>query len=129
VGGAEQQVAAELTEQADSLGAGEWAAWLLLTAAVAALVAWGLTELVNRKWLKPLKAKLRAEGSDPGWWWTGMVATIAAGIGCGAGAVTCGLIPLHSPALGALVGLGAGASPAWLVARIKARAKLPGAGD
>jgi len=137
-----EQQAIEAVDEA--LGAGEVAAWLALVAAVAALVAWGLTELVNRKWLSPWKASLRSKAKaralaagepepEPeellGWWWVGMVATIAALIGCAAGAVVCELTPIGSAPLGALVGLGAGASPAWIVRRVKSKAKSATGGD
>lgn len=132
----EPQQVTQVAEEA--LGVGEWVGWLLLTGAIAAFVAWGLTELINLKWLKPYKRKLvrqlkaaaLAEGRpeseiddlELGWWWTGLVASVAALIGGVAGAVVCPWTPIGSVWIGLLVGLGAGASPAWIVKKLKRRA-------
>jgi hypothetical protein len=107
-----------------------WLAGIVLVA-IPALAAYGLTELVCSKWLKPWRAERLAAGlPEPSWRWTALVGTVSAFLGACVGlgmatfdhALGVELLPVP-PFWGLALGFVGGAQNWWLVHLIKRRTR------
>lgn len=138
-----------MDEKIAELGVWAWVGWLALTLAIAALAGWALTEgtkriLVSRRRQKiysdlllrealqvGVPARTSAEWTaeidklaaidPPGW--TAFLVAVSTVVGVIVGALLGWRLEYSDVVVGALVGLPGGASPGWIVKRIKSRSR------